>query len=52
MSISSMTSYAILGSKTLMQVISAVIIGGSLMSGGKGEHPEELLRGPSSDQHQ
>ena len=36
MSISSMTSYAILGSKTLMQVISAVIIGGSLMSGGRG----------------
>ena len=36
MSISSMTSYAILGSKTLMQVISAVIIGGSLMTGGKG----------------
>lgn len=36
MSISSMTSYTILGSKTLMQVISAVIIGGSLMSGGKG----------------
>ncbi len=36
MSISSMTSYAILGSKTLMQVISAVIIGGSLMTGGRG----------------
>jgi len=35
-SISSMTSYAILGSKTLMQVISAVIIGGTLMTGGRG----------------
>lgn len=36
MSISSMTSYAILGNKTLMQVISAVIIGGSLLDGGNG----------------
>lgn len=36
MSISSMTSYAILGNKTLMQVISAVIIGGSLLNGGDG----------------
>lgn len=43
MSISSMTSYTILGSRTLMQVISAVIIGGSLMSGGKGSIVKSYL---------
>ena len=35
-SLSSMTSAAILGNRTLMTVLSAVIIGGALMSGGKG----------------
>jgi len=35
-SLSSMTSAAILGSRTLMTVLSAVIIGGALLSGGKG----------------
>ncbi len=35
-SLSSMTSAAILGTKTLMNVLAAVIIGGTLMSGGKG----------------
>ncbi|MCD6393248.1 MAG: substrate-binding domain-containing protein, partial [Planctomycetes bacterium] len=34
--LSSMTSAAILGNRTLMTVLSAVIIGGALMSGGKG----------------
>jgi len=34
--LSSMTSAAILGTRTLMSVLSAVIIGGTLMSGGKG----------------
>ena len=34
--LSSMTSYAILGTRTLMTVLAAVIIGGTLMSGGKG----------------
>ncbi|MFC1537969.1 ABC transporter permease [Candidatus Latescibacterota bacterium] len=34
--LSSMTSSAILGTRTLMSVLSAVIIGGTLMSGGKG----------------
>jgi ribose/xylose/arabinose/galactoside ABC-type transport system permease subunit len=34
--LSSMTSAAILGTRTLMTVLSAVIIGGTLMSGGKG----------------
>jgi ribose/xylose/arabinose/galactoside ABC-type transport system permease subunit/ABC-type sugar transport system substrate-binding protein len=35
-SLSSMTSSAVLGSRTLMTVLAAVIIGGTLMSGGKG----------------
>ena len=35
-SLSSMTSAAVLGNRTLMTVLSAVIIGGALMSGGKG----------------
>jgi len=35
-SLSSMTSAAILGNRTLMTVLSAVIIGGAIMSGGKG----------------
>jgi len=35
-SLSSMTSATILGSRTLMTVLSAVIIGGALLSGGKG----------------
>ena len=35
-SLSSMTSAAILGNRTLMTVLSAVIIGGALMTGGKG----------------
>lgn len=34
--LSSMTSAAVLGSRTLMTVIAAVIIGGTLMTGGKG----------------
>jgi len=34
--LSSMTSAAILGNRTLMTVLSAVIIGGALLSGGKG----------------
>jgi len=34
--LSSMTSAAVLGNRTLMTVLSAVIIGGALMSGGKG----------------
>ena len=34
--LSSMTSAAVLGTRTLMSVIAAVIIGGTLMSGGKG----------------
>ncbi len=34
--LSSMTSAAILGNRTLMTVLSAVIIGGAIMSGGKG----------------
>ncbi len=34
--LSSMTSAAVLGTRTLMTVLSAVIIGGALMSGGKG----------------
>ena len=34
--LSSMTSAAVLGNRTLMIVLSAVIIGGALMSGGKG----------------
>ena len=34
--LSSMTSYAILGARTLMTVLAAVIIGGTLMTGGKG----------------
>ncbi|MFC1650174.1 ABC transporter permease [Candidatus Latescibacterota bacterium] len=34
--LSSMTSAAILGTRTLMSVLSAVIIGGTIMSGGKG----------------
>ncbi len=34
--LSSMTSSAVLGSRTLMTVLAAVIIGGTLMSGGKG----------------
>ena len=36
MSLASSTANAILGTKTLMQVIAAVIIGGTLMTGGKG----------------
>ncbi len=36
MSLASSTANAILGAKTLMQVIAAVIIGGTLMTGGKG----------------
>ncbi len=35
-SLSSMTSAAVLGSRTLMTVLAAVIIGGTLMTGGKG----------------
>ncbi|MHC4643159.1 MAG: substrate-binding domain-containing protein, partial [Planctomycetota bacterium] len=35
-SLSAMTSAAILGTRTLMTVLSAVIIGGAIMSGGKG----------------
>jgi len=35
-SLSSMTAAAILGNRTLMTVLSAVIMGGALMSGGKG----------------
>ncbi len=35
-SMSSMTSSAVLGSRTLMTVLAAVIIGGTLMTGGKG----------------
>ncbi len=35
-SLSSMTSAAVLGNRTLMTVLSAVIIGGAIMSGGKG----------------
>lgn len=35
-SLSSMTSSAVLGSRTLMTVLAAVIIGGTLMTGGKG----------------
>lgn len=35
-SLSSMTSAAVLGTRTLMTVIASVIIGGTLMSGGKG----------------
>lgn len=35
-SLSSMSSYAILGTRTLMTVLAAVIIGGTSMSGGKG----------------
>ncbi len=34
--LSSMTSAAVLGTRTLMTVLAAVIIGGTLMSGGKG----------------
>ena len=34
--LSSMTSAAVLGSRTLMTVLAAVIIGGTLMTGGKG----------------
>jgi len=34
--LSSMTSAAVLGNRTLMTVLSAVIIGGALLSGGKG----------------
>ena len=34
--LSSMTSAAVLGNRTLMTVLSAVIIGGALMSGGRG----------------
>ena len=34
--LSAMTSAAVLGTRTLMTVLSAVIIGGALMSGGKG----------------
>lgn len=34
--LTSMTSYAVLGTTTLMTVLAAVIIGGTLMSGGKG----------------
>ena len=34
--LSSMTSAAVLGNRTLMTVLSAVIIGGAIMSGGKG----------------
>ncbi len=36
MKLSSSTANAILGAKTLMQVIAAVIIGGTLMTGGRG----------------
>ncbi len=36
MSLASSTANAILGTKTLMQVIAAIIIGGTLMTGGKG----------------
>jgi ribose/xylose/arabinose/galactoside ABC-type transport system permease subunit/ABC-type sugar transport system substrate-binding protein len=35
-SLSAMTSAAVLGNRTLMTVLSAVIIGGALMTGGKG----------------
>ena len=35
-SLSSMTSSAVLGARTLMTVLAAVIIGGTLMSGGRG----------------
>ncbi|HOV73554.1 MAG TPA: substrate-binding domain-containing protein [Candidatus Hydrogenedentes bacterium] len=35
-SLSSMTSAAVLGTRTLMTVLAAVIIGGTLMTGGKG----------------
>jgi ribose/xylose/arabinose/galactoside ABC-type transport system permease subunit/ABC-type sugar transport system substrate-binding protein len=35
-SLSSMTSAAVLGTRTLMTVLSAVIIGGAILSGGKG----------------
>ncbi len=35
-SLSSMTSYAVLGMRTLMTVLAAVIIGGALLTGGKG----------------
>ncbi|MCK5861571.1 MAG: substrate-binding domain-containing protein [Candidatus Hydrogenedentes bacterium] len=35
-SLSSMTSSAVLGSRTLMTVLAAVIIGGTVMTGGKG----------------
>ena len=35
-SLSSMTSAAVLGTRTLMTVLSAVIIGGTVMTGGKG----------------
>ena len=35
-SLSSMTSAAVLGNRTLMTVLSAVIIGGAVLSGGKG----------------
>jgi len=35
-SLSSMTSAAVLGTRTLMTVLASVIIGGTLMSGGKG----------------
>jgi ribose transport system substrate-binding protein len=34
--LTSMTSYAVLGTTTLMTVLAAVIIGGTLMSGGRG----------------
>ncbi|MCF7944221.1 MAG: ABC transporter permease [Spirochaetia bacterium] len=37
MKLASVTSYAILGNKTLLQVIAAVIIGGTLITGGKGD---------------
>lgn len=36
MKLASSTAYAILGTKTLMQVIAAIIIGGTLMTGGRG----------------
>lgn len=42
-SLNSMTSAAVLGSRTLMTVMAAVIIGGTLMTGGKGSIVKSYL---------
>ena len=47
--LSSMTSAAVLGMRTLMTVLAAVIIGGTLMSGGKGSCGEKLPGRPHAD---